>query len=53
MNGAHILNRKFIGVDLESKYLDLSIKRFENLIRNMVKTRSQRSLKIWENDGNS
>jgi len=28
---AHSLNRKFIGIDTESKYLDLSIKRFEDL----------------------
>lgn len=28
---AHQLNRKFIGIDLDSKFLDLSIKRYENI----------------------
>lgn len=32
---AHLLGRKFIGVDLEKQYLDLSIKRFEELDKNM------------------
>ena len=29
---AHMYGRKFIGVDTEKKYLDLSIKRFEQLV---------------------
>ena len=32
---AYLLGRNFIGVDLEKKYLDLSIKRFEELDRNL------------------
>jgi len=31
---AHILGRQFIGIDLENKYLDLSIKRFNELNKN-------------------
>jgi site-specific DNA-methyltransferase (adenine-specific) len=32
---AYLLERKFIGIDTEKKYLDLSIKRFEELERNL------------------
>lgn len=32
---AHLFDRKFIGIDTETKYLDLSIKRFEELNRNL------------------
>jgi site-specific DNA-methyltransferase (adenine-specific) len=32
---AYLLGRNFIGIDTESKYLDLSIKRFEDLDRNL------------------
>lgn len=32
---AHLFGRKFIGIDTEEKYLDLSIKRFEELEKNM------------------
>lgn len=32
---AHLLNRRFIGVDTEKKYLDLSVKRFEYLDKNI------------------
>lgn len=32
---AHLYGRKFIGIDLEKKYLDLSIKRFEELDKNL------------------
>ena len=32
---AYLNDRKFIGIDLENKYLDLSIKRFEDLERNL------------------
>lgn len=35
---AHSLGRKFIGIDLEKKYLDLSMKRFEELQNNLRKT---------------
>ena len=33
----HMYNRKFIGIDLEKKYLDLSIKRFEELEKIVIK----------------
>lgn len=33
---AHIQGRKFIGIDTDSKYLDLSIKRFEDLNHNLT-----------------
>ena len=29
---AHLLNRNFIGIDTEKTYLDLSIKRFEDMV---------------------
>ncbi|TSC96351.1 MAG: DNA modification methylase [Parcubacteria group bacterium Athens1014_10] len=32
---SHLLGRRFIGIDTEKKYLDLSIKRFEELERNL------------------
>jgi len=32
---AHRYSRKFIGIDMEPKYLDLSIKRFEDLNSNL------------------
>jgi site-specific DNA-methyltransferase (adenine-specific) len=32
---AYLLGRKFVGIDTEKKYLDLSIKRFEELERNL------------------
>ena len=32
---AHALNRKFIGIDLEEKYLKLSIQRFEEIVDKM------------------
>lgn len=32
---AYLYNRKFIGIDMEKKFLNLSIKRFESLKRNM------------------
>ena len=33
---AYLLGRRFIGVDTEPKYLDVSIKRFEELDRNLA-----------------
>ena len=32
---AHLLERRFIGIDIEKRYLDLSIKRFEELEKNI------------------
>jgi len=32
---AYLLGRKFIGIDTEKEYLDLSIKRFEELDKNL------------------
>src|SRR3990167_2988988 len=34
---AYLLGRNFIGIDLDKNYLDLSIKRFEELDKNMKK----------------
>ena len=34
---AHLLGRHFIGIDNDRKFLDLSIKRFEDLERNLRK----------------
>lgn len=34
---AYLYGRKFIGIDMEKKYLDLSIKRFEQLDQNLKK----------------
>ncbi len=34
---AYLFGRKFIGIDLEKEYLDLSIKRFEELDKNLKK----------------
>lgn len=31
---AYLYNRNFVGIDIEKKYLDLSVKKFEDLIRN-------------------
>ncbi len=35
---AHLFGRQFIGIDLDKKFLDVSIKRFEDLDRNMKNT---------------
>ena len=43
---AYLYGRKFIGIDTEKKYLDLSIKRFEQLKRNM-----ERKQLLFENHG--
>ena len=32
---AHLYGRRFVGIDTEKKYLDLSVKRFEELSKNM------------------
>lgn len=42
---AYLFGRQFIGIDTEKKYLDLSIKRFEELDRNMT---NKLPLKIYE-----
>ena len=39
---AHLYGRKFIGIDTERKYLDLSIKRFKELAKNMESKLTQR-----------
>ena len=45
---AYLFGRKFIGIDSEKEYLDLSIKRFEDLVENIRKKGRQKSLKQWE-----
>lgn len=39
---ACLYGRKFIGIDIEKKYLDLSIKRFKELAKNMESKLTQR-----------
>lgn len=39
---AHLFGRKFIGIDNEKKYLDLSIKRFEELDKKMKNKRNKK-----------
>ena len=39
---AYLLGRKFIGIDNEKKYLDLSIKRFEELDKNLKRKYSKK-----------
>ncbi len=43
---AYLLGRKFIGIDTEKKYLDLSIKRFKELEQNL--SRKQKLFKDYE-----
>ena len=40
---AHLFGRKFIGMDNEKKYLDLSIKRFEELNKNIRNKRGKKA----------
>ncbi|MFH0815432.1 MAG: site-specific DNA-methyltransferase [Methanobacteriota archaeon] len=44
---AYLYGRKFIGIDTERAYLDLSIKRFEELKSNMEKKRKQKRIPGW------
>jgi len=44
---AFLLGRKFIGIDKEKEYLDLSIKRFEDLIKKIE--RKNKELKLFPN----
>ncbi len=48
---AYSYGRKFIGIDKETEYLDLSIKRFEDLKKEMKIKGRQNSLKAWETNG--
>ncbi|MDD3774278.1 MAG: site-specific DNA-methyltransferase [Patescibacteria group bacterium] len=41
---AYLYGRKFIGIDIEKQYLDLSIKRFNELDKNMKNKENQKSL---------
>ena len=43
--------RKFIGIDKETEYLDLSIKRYEDLKKDIKRKGRQDSLKAWETNG--
>lgn len=47
---AYLYGRKFIGIDTETEYLDLSIKRFEDLEKDIKRKGMQKSLKQWENN---
>lgn len=44
---ASLYSRKFIGVDNEKKYLDLSIKRFKELAKNMGNKLTQKQYEIY------
>jgi len=44
---AYLYGRKFIGIDTEKAYLDLSIKRFEELKANMERKRKQKKIAEW------
>ena len=50
---AYSYGRKFIGIDKEKEYLDLSIQRFEDLKKDIEKKGRQKSLKSWETNGKS
>ncbi len=41
---AYLLDRKFIGIDLEKKYLDLSIQRFQELKNNLFQIAKEKKL---------
>ena len=41
----YLYGRRFIGIDTEKKYLDLSIKRFEELRKNL--NNKMKSKKVW------
>jgi len=43
---AHLYGREFIGIDIEKKYLDLSIKRFKELAKNMENKLDQKQYEI-------
>lgn len=43
---AYLYARKFVGIDNEKKYLDLSIKRFEDLLTNLNTKRKQQRLPL-------
>jgi len=48
---AYSYGRKFIGIDKEKEYLDLSIQRFEDLKKDIEEKGKQKSLKLWETNG--
>ena len=41
---AYLYGRRFVGIDTEKSYLDVSIKRFEELKSNMERKRKQRAI---------
>jgi len=43
---AHLYGRKFIGIDTEKKYLDLSIKRFDELAKNIENKLTQKQYEV-------
>ena len=44
---AYLYGRRFIGIETEKEYLDLSIKRFEELMANMERKRKQKKIAEW------
>lgn len=45
---AHLYGRKFIGIEIEKEYLDLSVKRFEELKKNLTKFQEEKSERLLE-----
>ena len=48
---AYSYGRKFIGIDKEKEYLDLSIQRYEDLVKYLKRKEDQKSLKDWVSNG--
>jgi len=44
---AYLYGRKFIGMDTEKEYLDLSVKRFKQLKRNKDRSQKQKDIDEW------
>jgi len=44
---SHLYDRKFIGIDTEKKYLDLSIKRFKELAKNMENKLTHKKYEVY------
>jgi len=45
---ACMYGRRFIGIDTEPKYLDLSVKRFADLAQNLKNRKDHKALEGWE-----
>lgn len=45
---AYLYGRRFVGIDTEEEYLDLSIRRFEELKANVERKRKQKRIADWD-----